>query len=136
MNKNTFTLETAAAVINELSGLCHNRAFGAGWWHDPHTGVELMETLAAPYVVATKLALIHSEVSEALEGHRKGVMDDKLPHRTMLEVELADVLIRVFDLAGCLDLDLGGALQEKLAYNADRPDHKIVTRRAAGGKLY
>ena len=86
--------------------------------------------------MAQKLCLIHSEISEAMEGHRKGLMDDKLPHRPMMEVELADAVIRIFDLAGALDFDLGGAIAEKMAFNAQRPDHKLENRVAEGGKAY
>jgi NTP pyrophosphatase (non-canonical NTP hydrolase) len=63
-------------------------------------------------------------------------MDDHLPLRSMLEVELADAVIRIADLAGALDLDLGGAIAEKLAYNAKRADHNPENRAAAGGKAY
>ena len=76
------------------------------------------------------LCLVHSEISEAMEGARKGLMDDKLPHRPMLEVELADAVIRCFDMAGGLQLDLAGAIAEKLAFNAQRADHKIENRAA------
>lgn len=82
------------------------------------------------------LCLVHSEISEALEGHRKNLQDDKLPHRKMFEVELADALIRIFDIGGGLGLDLEGAYKEKMAYNAIRADHKIENRTAAGGKAY
>jgi hypothetical protein len=54
----------------------------------------------------------------------------------MIEVELADALIRILDLAGALHLDLAGAVQEKLAYNAVREDHKVENRKAEGGKSY
>ena len=84
--------------------------------------------------IATKLALIHSEVSEALEGVRKGKMDDHLPDLPAIEVELADAAIRIFDLAGALYLDLGSAIVRKLAYNAQRKDHTREARAAAGGK--
>lgn len=67
------------------------------------------------------IALQHSELSEALEADRNNLMDDKLPHRSGLEVELADALIRIMDTAGGLDLDIGGAVLEKLAYNKSRP---------------
>lgn len=63
-------------------------------------------------------------------------MDDKLSHRKMLEVELADTVIRVCDLAGGLELDLGGAIAEKLAFNTQRPDHKLDHRQGSGGKSY
>jgi NTP pyrophosphatase (non-canonical NTP hydrolase) len=71
-----------------------------------------------------------------MEGHRKGLMDDKLPHRPMIEVELADAMIRIADLAGALGLDLGGAIAEKMAYNATRADHRPESRAKAGGKSY
>src|SRR5690606_35087552 len=105
---------------------CHLRSNAGGWWTDPVDGRSLLplganaEMWYMPYVVATKIALIHSEVSEALEGYRSDKMDDKLPHRKAIEVELADVIIRVGDLAGALGLDLAAAIQEKFAYNAER----------------
>lgn len=82
------------------------------------------------------LCLIHSEISEALEGYRKDQMDDHLPHRKMIEVELADALIRIFDLGGALDLDLGGAFAEKFHYNQTRSDHKVENRAKSGGKKF
>ena len=121
---------------------CHGASHAAGWWTDPKTGQDLREVVRDPKnrfgkaLVAEKLCLVHSEISEAMEGHRKGLMDDKLPHRTMIEVELADAAIRIADLAGALGLDLGGAIAEKMAFNAQRPDHKLENRQAAGGKAY
>ena len=89
-----------------------------------------------PYLVPAKLCLIHSEISEAMEGHRKNLMDDKLPHRKMCEVELADAVIRIFDLAGAMGYDLGAAIAEKMAVNASREDHKPEARAAVDGKKY
>ncbi len=105
----------------------------AGWWKDLRTGEQL---ISRPHIVGEKLALIHSEVSEAMEGHRKSKMDDKLPHRPMVEVELADAVIRIMDLSGALNLDIGGAIAEKMAFNKIRPDHKPEARLAEGGKAY
>lgn len=82
------------------------------------------------------LMLIVSEIAECMEGERKGLMDDKLPHREMAEVELADALIRIFDYAGAYQYDLEGAYQEKRAYNAIRYDHSREARDAAGGKRW
>ncbi|MFU1607350.1 hypothetical protein ACM25O_13275 [Sulfitobacter pontiacus] len=110
---------------------CHSASFYAGWWHDKETGALTDEAFNIP----VKLMLIVSEVSEAMEGDRKGLMDDKLTHRPMFEVELADVFIRLMDLAGATQCDLAGAVVEKMAYNAQRPDHKVENRKA-GGKAY
>jgi NTP pyrophosphatase (non-canonical NTP hydrolase) len=71
-----------------------------------------------------------------MEGDRKDLMDDKLPHRKMREVELADAVIRIFDLAGAYGMDLGEAIAEKMAYNQSREDHKIANRAQSGGKSY
>ena len=54
----------------------------------------------------------------------------------MREVELADAVIRIFDLAGAYNMDLGGAIEEKLKFNATRTDHKKENREAVGGKAY
>lgn len=119
-------------ATNDLVALCHGLAAEAGWWTCLHTG----DSLRGKRNVAELLMLIVSEVAEAMEGHRKGLMDDKLPHRSMLEVELADVMIRMADLAGALGLDLGGAVAEKLAFNATRKDHTPEHRAAEGGKKF
>lgn len=119
--------------LADAQELCHFLAAHSGWWTDLKTGLPFtLEQVNIP----EKLCLIHSEVSEAMEGHRKDLMDDKLPHRKMIEVELADALIRIFDLAGFLKLDLAGAVVEKLAVNQQRADHKIENRMAENGKKF
>jgi hypothetical protein len=70
---------------------------------------------------AEQIALIHSELSEALEGLRKDLNDDKLTHRKMVEVELADAVIRIMNYAKARNLDVAGAIIEKSQYNATRP---------------
>ena len=126
---------------DELTHYCHKASVEAGWWKDITTGADFAAevrdgTRLGKALVAEKLCLIHSEVSEAMEGHRKGLSDDKLPHRLQIEVELADAVIRIADLAGALGLDLGGAIAEKIRFNAQRPDHKPENRAAAFGKAY
>lgn len=131
-------VETAGELLQDE---CHMASWTAGWWHDLKSGTDYSEECRngkrfGKALVAEKLALIHSEVSEAMEGHRKGLMDDKLPHRPAIEVELADAVIRIADLCGALQLDLGGAIAEKMQFNASREDHKPEARAAAGGKAY
>lgn len=109
--------------INNLIQKIYNQNVDAGWHSKPRE-------------IGTCLMLIVSEIAEAMEGDRKSLMDDHLPHRSMLEVELADAVIRIMDLSGREGLDLGGAIVEKLEYNRTRADHKLVNREKENGKKY
>lgn len=144
--------------IEELINKAHANSKAAGWWHDPVTGISLIPDPASmpnapriqsiieawfPYVIATKIALIHSEVSEALEAYRTDAMDDKLPGFKGITVELADAMIRIADLIGMLqkfeggsDYDLVEALVHKMSFNLSRPDHMLAKRREPGGKKF
>ena len=114
--------------LNEMARKVH--AANAKWWQDVNTGLPIKRNKGE------LLALIHSEISEALEGERKDLMDDKLPHRKMAEVELADALIRILDYCGGFGYDIQGAVDEKMAYNATREDHKHEARLIVGGKQF
>src|SRR5690242_12814262 len=103
MNTNQNAVKDAADTLKQT---CFGASFAAGWWTNLRTGEDLREANNVP----EKLMLIVSEVAEAMEGHRKGLPDDKLPHRPMIEVELADAVIRIFDLAGAKDYDIAGAI--------------------------
>jgi NTP pyrophosphatase (non-canonical NTP hydrolase) len=124
-----YPVKTVAAM-NGLVDLCHGIAKDAGWWSDIETGAPIQRNKGE------LLCLIHSEISEAMEGERKDLMDDKLPHRKMAEVELADAVIRICDYAGAHGYDLGGALVEKLKYNMSRADHKPENRAQVNGKKF
>jgi len=113
-----------------LTSYAHGCALAAGWWHDAATGERKERN------TGECLMLMVSEIAEAMEADRKCAMDDHLPHRAGLEVELADAVIRIFDFAGANGLDLGGAMAEKLQYNTSRADHKAENRTKPGGKAY
>jgi len=112
--------------VNELCQMIHASNVKAGWWDAANNAL----------VVPTKLALVHSEISEALESHRKNTKDDKLPQYDGIAVELADAVIRIFDLAGFLGIPLGTIMAEKEAFNAKREDHKVENRAKPQGKRY
>lgn len=78
------------------------------------------------FMIPLRLGLIHGEVAEALESFRKNGLDAPSEHGldgsvTALEEELADIVIRVADMAETHGLDLASAIQEKVEYNKTRP---------------
>jgi NTP pyrophosphatase (non-canonical NTP hydrolase) len=104
--------------INELVKEAHENAVAKGWWE----GNE--------HNIPEKIALIHSEVSEALECFRAGEMktifkarDDssmRIKKPEGFPSELADVIIRIADLCGHLEIDLEKEIATKMAYNKTR----------------
>lgn len=111
---------------DQLFELCHQQSKDMGWWSEPPNDL----------IISLKLMLIVSEIAEGFEGLRKSLKDDHLPHRDMLEVELADAVIRIADLAEVLNYNLEGAMLEKLKYNRTRFDHSAEGRAAEGGKKF
>ena len=86
--------------------------------------------------IIRQLALIHSEISEAVEGHRRDRMDSHLPHRKEMDVELADAFLRIVKFAVHMDIPLAEIICEKEAYNRTRHDHSEAARNAPGGKRF
>lgn len=118
--------------MRQLVEDAHLNASSKGFWDDCKSYSDRVRT------IPEKLALIHSEVSEALECYRDGDMDTTVnADKVLVEggpgkpegfpSELADIIIRVFDLAGALQIDLQAEVELKMAYNA--------TRRAKHGKV-
>lgn len=119
-----------------LAQACHANSYNTGWWHNLDGTPRTLDpkTPEGKIAIAWPIVLMISEIIEGAEGVRKGLKDDKLPHRDMFEVELADAVIRIFDTAGGLNMDLAGAIAEKLEYNRNREDHKPENRAKEGGK--
>lgn len=76
--------------LNELAQYVHKA--NEKWWIHPETKQPIERNKGE------LLMLVITELAEACEGERKNLMDDKLPHRKMAEVEMADAFIRMLDL--------------------------------------
>lgn len=115
-------------TLPEITEAAHGNAVSKGFWDDqklaPHS--HLLDLGRVQRTIPEKLALIHSEVSEALEDYRDGHMVTTVDAKGKpvgFPSELADIVIRICDLAGALGIDLDAEIEQKVRYNASRP-HK------------
>lgn len=104
-------------TLNELARDSHDTAKARGFYDDFNRLRKILQAKTDGFVlgemrVSQLLALIHTEVSEALEAVRKGHLEND-----NFQEELADILIRVFDLAGWLEIDLDEVVKKKMAFN-------------------
>lgn len=99
-------------TISDHVMVAHQNAINKGWYEEPRS-------------FGDAIALMHSELSEALEDYRNGRGLTEIYYEgdkpCGIPTELADVVIRVFDTCGHLGIDLEAAIQEKMKYNATRP---------------
>lgn len=118
--------ETFRDVLEIVSAKIHANNIAKGWWDDR---MALIDPPGEPVCAVPDrgqipglLMLVVSELSEALEAHRKHNPQDKhLPDLPNFDVELADAVIRILDIARAYGIDLGRAIVEKMAFNATRP---------------
>jgi len=99
--------------FNEFRDACHTASVDAGWWKTSQRydwSNDGRNSDPDRLTVPTKLCLIHSEISEAYDGYMTGAMDEHLPEYPNAVVEFGDVLIRIGDLAGYLNINLGSAI--------------------------
>jgi hypothetical protein len=104
-------------TINVVAETVHNNAVSKGWYDQERNELEL-------------IALIHSELSEAVEALRNdNPPDEHCPEFSSAEIELADTVIRILDMSAAKGYNIGGAVVAKMEYNQLRPYRH-------GGKKY
>lgn len=99
--------------INEVAKAIHENAVEHGWWDEKRGFPEIV-------------ALIHSELSEALEEYRNRRTETEIyfgdgGKPEGIPIELADAIIRILDFCGYAGIDIDAAITQKHEYNKSRP---------------
>lgn len=126
-------MKDAEQNLNEQCLNFHNESARRGWWDElievqNHLPGHLKGKVEA-WFLATKIALIHSEASELLEGLRTGNFENE-------GEEAADIFIRLADYCGRRNIALGSNVSAKATVNRVRKDHDPEARKKPGGKSF
>lgn len=122
--------EKVMDALEFLQEKIHQNGKDKGFWPEleDYLGVEWTEEtrvleVAQRVNIGERIALAHSELSEALEAARKDILtaDKHCPEHLNFFIELADTVIRCFDTAGAFHYDLGAAIIAKMKFNKSRP---------------
>lgn len=113
-----FNTEAEAEIIKAGIDVLAERAFDNSEKHGFYDGTKFPMTAETS---GSKIALMHSELSEMLEGVRKPGPDKHCPEFSNEEVELADLFIRGGDYARAKGLRLAEAIIAKMKFNEGRP---------------
>lgn len=117
------------SVLDAMAALAHANAVDHGFYEEDAKIATQLERLVGDAArdrhllncALNRLALITSEVGEAVDALRKPGPSEHVPDFSCEEEEVADILIRLLDYAGYRGLRLGPAVVAKMSYNATRP---------------